>query len=209
MILILFKYIVLYKMTFLLLLLVSMPLIGQSEHIVLGEGSLEQQTMGKDGIILFHYEYPDYWSPLIKNTTVNLTFFELDCNLYEDFCKEYSTTFPHLMYSVDNSLWQPITEENLNLFLFENFERRCAYNILKCKDHELETLHSFEQQPNEVIEQAIDKLRSKVVEFEATFADYYRQIEEEFNKKRMKIRQQLEKTEESIKVLQDILEAKT
>lgn len=175
-----------------------------SEHVILKEGSIEQQTFGKDGLILFYYDYPDYWDNLVNNTQQNLTFFELNCKKY-DVCTEWSDTFPHLVYSVDNSIWEPVETENLELFIFETFEKRCVYNIPKCKKHELETLKAFEDQSVEVIQGAIDDLRNKVAEFEATFEDYYKKLQEEFNKKRSEIRDQLEKAEDSIKVLNDLL----
>jgi len=179
--------------------------IVNAEHIVLKEGSIEKQTLGKDGLILFHYDYPDWWMPLIQNTSQNLTFFELDCNVY-DVCEEWSDTFPHLVYSVDNSMWESVNTDDLSDFLFEHFEKRCVYNRPKCKEHEIETLQRFETQNSTVIKQTVDKLRNNIAEFEATFADYYRQLQDEFNQKRTEIRDQLEKTEESIAVLEDLIE---
>ena len=186
-------------MIWLLLLFV----VANSEHIILKEGSIEKQTLGKDGLLLFHYDYPDYWHELVNNTQQNLTFFEINCEVY-DVCSEWSDTFPHLVYSVDNSMWEPVETDNLQLFIFEQFEKRCAYNRPKCKQHELETLEMFEEESKEVIQGAIDDLRTKIADFEATFADYYRQLQEEFNAKRSEIRDQLERAEESIHVLEDL-----
>jgi len=178
--------------------------LATSEHVILKEGSLEKQTLGQDGLILFYYEYPDYWKQLIINTEQNLTFFEIDCKRY-DICREWSDTFPHLVYSVDNSVWKPVKDDNLELFIFETFEKRCVYNRPKCNKHELETLKAFEEQPVQVIQNAIYDLQNKIAEFEATFEDYYKQLQEEFNRKRSEIRDQLEKAEDSIKVLNDLL----
>lgn len=179
-------------------------LSANAEHIILKEGSLEKQTLGKDGLILFHYEYPDYWHDLVNNTKQNLTFFEVNCAVY-DICSEWSDTLPHLVYSVDNSMWEPVETDNLEMFLFEHYEKRCVYNRPKCKEHELNTLNLFEEESKEVLEEAIDDLRITITDFEATFADYYRQLQEEFNKKRSEIRDQLEKAEDSIKVLEDLM----
>ncbi len=186
----------------LLLLLVNI----HAERVMLKEGSIEKQTYGKDGLILFHYDYPDYWNSIIEDTRLNITFFEVNCNLY-DVCQQWSDTIPHLVYSVDNSIWKAVKTDDIEDFIFRTFEKRCVFNRIKCKEHELRTIEMFEEEPVEVIEEAIDDLRANVVEIEATFADYYKQIQEEFEKKRVDVRKQLEQVEESINILQDLKDA--
>ena len=187
-------------MYFIFLLLIS----ASAEHIILKEGSINEQTYGKDGLMLFHYDYPDYWQRIIQNTKQNITFFEVNCQLF-DVCNVWSDTFPHLVYSVDNKMWKPVDSDNLEVFIFETFEKRCVYNRLKCKEHELDTLLLFDEESPEVIQLAIDDLRNKVSEIEATFADYYQKIQNEFEKKRIEMRDKLEQAEDSIKILEDLI----
>ena len=63
----------------------------------------------------------------------------------------------------------------------------------------------FEGEQPETIKNAIDDLKNRIVEFEATFEDYYQKLQDEFNKKRINIRDSILKTEEIIKVLNDLL----
>lgn len=178
------------------------------EPIVLDEGSLDQQTLGKDGLLLLYKTYPDEWTSIIDSSEdiENINFFEVNCNYFHDFCSKHTDTFPTILYSVENSIWEKINiDENLEDFVFHTFERRCVYNRDKCNEDELKAIEEFEGETPETINAAIDELRTRIVEFEATFEEYYQKIQDEFNKKRINIRDSILKTEEIIKVLDDLL----
>lgn len=190
----------------LLIYLLLLTLTHAHEPIVLGEGSLDQQTLGKDGLLLLYKEYPDEWTSIIDYAEYipDMHFFEVNCNNFYEFCLTHTTTFPTILYSVENSIWERV-EEDLEQFVFDTFERRCVYNREKCNDDELKTLEEFEGEQPETIKKAIDDLKNRIVEFEATFEDYYQKLQDEFNKKRIDIRDSILKTEEIIKVLNDLL----
>jgi hypothetical protein len=184
-------------------------LCASTEVIVLEEGSLEQQTLSKDGFILYYEKtQPPEWVELIEQTEfiAEIFFFEMNCSKYDCTKSEFVTTLPCLVYSVDNSIWENIDiKSDLYSFTYENFVKNCFLNRKKCKDHELQTLINFENESENTIQETIDELTNRIAELEATFYDYHKKLEEEFNKKRLEIRGSLEKTEDMINVLKDIL----
>lgn len=190
----------------LLICLLLFTLTYAHEPIVLEEGSLDQQTLGKDGLLLLYKEYPDEWTSIMEyaEDIEDLYFFEVNCNNFHEFCLTHTKTFPTILYSVENSIWEKV-EDDLQQFTFDTFERRCVYNREKCNEDQLNTLEEFEQESPETINNAIDDLRGRIVEFEATFEDYYQKLQDEFNKKRIDIRDSILKTEEIINLLNDLL----
>lgn len=188
---------------FLLLLSVS------GEVVVLKEGSLEQQTLSKDGFILYYEKkQPDAWLDLIQSSqdVTNITFFEMNCTKYECSQSEFVKELPSLVYSVENSIWEPVPlDDALYDFTYKTFVKSCFLNRIKCKDHELDVIQKFDNESIETIQNAAGELTSRIAELEATFADYYKQLEREFHKKRLEIRSDLEKTEDMINVLNDMV----
>lgn len=193
------------KSVLLTLILIS----ASSEVIVLEEGSLEQQTLSKDGFILYYEKIqPVEWTELIDQTKFipDIYFFEMNCTKYDCTQSEFVKEMPTLVYSVDNSIWDHVDlKSDIYSFAYETFVKNCFLNRKKCKDHELETLKQFENESVDTLEYTIDDLTNRIAELEATFSDYYKKLEEEFNKKRLEIRGDLEKTEDIIDVLKDIL----
>lgn len=186
-----------------------MLLSVSAEVVVLEEGSLEQQTLSKDGFILYYEKtQPQEWTNLIDETTFipDLYFFEMNCTKYDCTQSEFVDTLPTLVYSVDNSIWDHVDlKSDLYTFTYKNFIKNCFLNRIKCKDHELETLNQFENESADTLSNTIDDLTNRIADLEATFSDYHRKIEQEFNQKRLEIRADLEKTEDMIDVLKDIL----
>ena len=180
-----------------------------SEVIVLNEGSLEQQTLSKDGFILYYEkQQPNEWTKLIEQTQEipDLYFFEMNCTKFDCTQSEFVSQLPTMVYSVDNMIWENIDiQSDLYTFTYETFIKNCFLNRKKCKDHELETLKEFENESADTVRDTIDELTNRIAELEAAFSDYYKKMEEDFNKKRLEIRADLENTEDMIAVLKDIL----
>lgn len=183
--------------------------IANAEKIILKEGSLERQTLSKDGFILFYEDMPPpEWTNIIKQSEniKDLYFFEMNCTKYDCSQNEFVNSYPTLVYSVDNSIWENIDiKSDLYTFTFETFEKSCFINRKKCKDHELETLNNFENESQETLQNTLDELNNRVAELESIFQNYIQQIQEDFNKKRLEIRKDLEITEDMIGILKDIL----
>jgi hypothetical protein len=187
------------------LLLLCLTLTHAHTPIVLEEGSLDKQTLGKDGMILLYETYPDEWDKIVDfaQDISDVYFFEVNCNLFEDWCANY--TLPSLLYSVENSKWEPVAlDEDIYDFVFDTFEKRCVLNRVKCNEDELKTIAEFEHESPDTISSAVDELRGRIAEFEATFEDYYQKLQDEFNSKRVEIRDSIEKTEEVINILNDL-----
>lgn len=179
-----------------------------AEVVKLKEGSLEHQTLGKDGFILFYKTKPDIWDEMIavSEKLVNVTFFEMDCEKYECSENELVNGYPSIVYSVDNQFWEPFDlSENTYDFIFNTFVKDCTINRDKCKPHELSTLLEFEDETSDNIINAKNDLQNRVAQLESSFEEYYKNLEKEYHKKRAEIRDDLEKVEDMIHILNKLI----
>lgn len=179
-----------------------------AEVVKLKEGSLEHQTLAKDGFILFYKTKPEIWDEMIavSEKLVNVTFFEMDCEKYECSENELVNGYPSIVYSVDNQFWEPLDlSSNIYDFIFNTFVKDCIINRDKCKPHELSTLLEFEDEAADIIINAKNDLQNRVAQLESSFEDYYKNLEKEYHKKRAEIRDDLEKVEDMIHILNELI----
>lgn len=208
---------------FYLFLLTLSTVYAQSETASssLKSGSFEDQTFGKDGVVLFYnYESEDVLANYLTASNKymdneNIHFWHINCDQAFEFCsnrpKVGEVGIPSMLYSFRNELWEAQGCKTYKEHAFETF-----FNT-KLQENCLNTPHTCSTVMNETLKEDGDKNHTEIKklylaeeekgkDIEKEWESVSNEIQRQWNDRRFKFVVELRNSDEKLKIYKVLME---
>jgi hypothetical protein len=191
-----------------------------SKIIPLESGSFEDQTYGKDGVVLLYDNLSEIQlmhfidaAKKFENETIN--FWHLNCDFAKDFCANRpeisDINVPAMLYSFRNELWKGQGCKTYKSHAFETFfqtkvHETCLNTPSLCTNAMKKVLENYMDKNHSVV--SLEYLREK--KYGDFVEDEWKKVSDEiqnnFFRKRIEYQQKLHESDERLKILGLLME---
>jgi hypothetical protein len=189
--------------------------------IPLENGSFDEQTFGKDGVVLF-YNYES--EPILGNYLIvadkfkddkNINFWHINCDHAPEFCdgrpEVEEAGIPSMLYSFRNELWEAQGCKTYKEHAFETFfktklQENCLNTPELCSSIMNLTLSEYGDGNHTEIKKLYLEEEEKGLDIEAEWQKISNEIQREWNEKRTQFVVELRNSDEKLKVYKLLME---
>ena len=187
----------------------------QAESIPLEDGSFDEQTYGRDGVVLF-YDYNSeevlaHYLTVAKKFENNedISFWHINCDHAEIFCegrpKVQDTGIPSMLYSFRNELWEAqncktYKEHAFEVFFNTKLQENCLNTPSLCSSIMNLTLKEVGEANHTTLKKLYNEEKKTGDELEAQWNDISTAIQREWNEKRINFVLDLRNSDEKLKL---------
>tara|TARA_A100001015_G_scaffold190439_1_gene212164 strand:+ start:2137 stop:2847 length:711 start_codon:yes stop_codon:yes gene_type:complete len=210
-------------MKFFIVIILLLQLLSHlnAESVPLEDGSFDDQTYGKDGVVLFYdYESED----ILANYLIvaeqfeedeNINFWHINCDHANIFCngrpKVQDSGVPSMLYSFRNELWevqncQTYTEHAFQVFFKTKLQENCLNTPSLCSSMMNSTLKEVRDKNHTEIKKLYTEEKKVGDALEAEWEEISRSIQQQWNEKRTGFVLDLKTSDEKLKVYALLME---
>jgi len=186
--------------------------------VELTRGSFDEQTYGKNGVVLLYNEeresiYEEWKSATGEVEDEDIYFWELSCTLASEFCRSNANgkELPVVLYSFRNEGWQSLSVKGysshaLSVFFNTEIKSNCFKNRRLCTEIMTDTLEKFESESFSVVRTEYLTVQQEAAQIEHDWDEKSREIQAIFFKEKGEIQKSIDVLDQRMKVLGEMLE---
>ena len=194
---------------------------AKSESVALENGSFDDQTYGKDGVVLFYnYESEDILGKYLIvadkfDKDDNINFWHVNCAHAFEFCegrpKVEEAGVPSMLYSFRNELWEvqgckTYSEHAFETFFNTKLQENCLNTPILCSSIMNITLKEDGHRNHTEIKKLYLAEEENGLDIEVAWKDISDEIQQRWNEKRAKFVVQLRNSDDKMKLYKMLME---
>lgn len=194
----------------------------KSSIISLKTGSFDDQTYGKDGVVLLYDNLSEmqlmyFLNAAEKFEDQDINFWHLNCDLAESFCKNRpeieGVNIPAMLYSFRNELWsgqgcKTYKEHAFETFFKSKLQENCLTVPSLCSYTMNDTLKEFGEENHTVIRDEYIREKDIGDKIEKEWKEITDEFQSEFMRKRLEFQNKLQKSDDRVKILGLLMETR-